>query len=90
MEAEATGNVDAGRTYVVFLGKTKLTYQEQTVAASRILEDGGATPAGDFVLEALRGEGGKADRQFQPSEGVDLSEQHRVHFRAVPDGGGRA
>jgi len=91
MEPEhASAGTGAGRTYVVFLGKVQLKYEQAIVRASRILEDGGATPVEGFVLEALVGASGKPEDQFKPTDDVDLSEPHRKHFRAVPSGGGRA
>lgn len=79
----------AQRQYVVFLGKAKLTYHEAVVKARRILEDGGARPAEEFVLEQLKGESGQAVKEYEPGEDVPL-DRGAKHFRAVPRGGGRA
>jgi hypothetical protein len=80
----------SGRLFVVHVGRVKLEYREAQVLASRILEDANFTPGADFVLEALRGENGPAEREYQPGDTVDLTAKHTHHFRAVPRGGGRA
>lgn len=79
-----------GRVFVVHVGRVKLDYRENTVLASRILEDANFKPAEEFVLEALRGENGRAEHEYQPGDAVDLAARDSHHFRAVPRGGGRA
>lgn len=78
------------KSYIVFVGKVKLSYEESPIPASRLLADGGATPVEKFILEGLQGESGRAVKEYQPNDMVDLNEQHSKHFRAVPSGGGRA
>jgi hypothetical protein len=79
-----------GRVFVVHVGRVKLDYRENPVLASRILEDANFKPAEEFVLEALRGENGPAEREYQAGDVVDLTAKDSHHFRAVPRGGGRA
>jgi hypothetical protein len=80
----------SGRVFVVHVGRVKLEYRDNTVLASRILEDANFKPAEEFVLEALRGENGPAEREYQTGDVVDLAAKGSHHFRAVPRGGGRA
>src|SRR5438105_4496058 len=80
----------SGRVFVVHVGRVKLEYSENTVLARRILEDANFKPAEEFVLEALLGEHGAAEREYQPDDVVDLAAKDSHHFRAVPRGGGRA
>lgn len=79
-----------GRVYVVHVGRIKLEYYESTLLASRILEDANFKPAAEYVLEALRGENGPSEREYQAGDMVDLTAQDSHHFRATPRGGGRA
>jgi hypothetical protein len=79
-----------GRVFTVHVGRVRLEYSESSVLASRILEEANFKPAEEFVLEALRGEHGPAEREYQPGDVVDLTNKDSHHFRAVPRGGGRA
>jgi len=75
-------------TYVIHIGKVKLEYDTPEVKASTILEQAGAEPPSDYILEATQGEGGKVQEQFSGDQLVDVAKHH--HFRFVPKGGGRA
>ena len=84
------GENSGNQVFVVFLGTVKLKYEATPVKARQILEDGGATPSQEFTLESLQGRAGKAIKEFQLNDDVQLTPHDEKFFRAVPTGGGRA
>lgn len=75
--------------FVVHVGKVNLKYDHSPVLASTILQDAGAVPPAEFVLEQLQHPNGPPEHEFQPADEVALG-PHDKFFRAVPSGGGRA
>lgn len=78
-----------GRTHVVHIGGKTEKFDEAVVQARAIIglvED----DVDDFVLQSLKGESGQSEAEFTADEEVDLSEQHRTHFRVMSRGGGNA
>lgn len=82
---------DASRQYVIFVDgagqDSQQVYSESIVEAAEIIERAGyeEEPA-DYILEALRGQSGAVEEEFDPQGeagpvNVDLSDQSRKHFR---------
>ena len=78
------------RKFPVHVGTVNLVFDELVVSAGRILEEAGAKPADEFVLEAIDRPGGKVVAEFSATDSVNLADVDRKFFRAVPRGGGRA
>jgi hypothetical protein len=76
--------------FVVFVGATLEKFDASPASAADMLTKAGATPATDFVLEALTHKGGAVEREYQSTDMVALDEHKQKFFRAVPKGGGRA
>lgn len=82
---------DAGRQHVIFVDGTgedsKQVYNESVVEAAEIIERAGyREEPEDYILEALRGQSGAVEEEFDPQGEagpveVDLSDQSRKHFR---------
>lgn len=86
MNSEAQQN----RKFPIRVGTINIVYDDSIVPANRILEDAGAKPADEFVLEAVDRPGGRVVAEFSATDAVNLTDEDRKFFRAVPRGGGRA
>lgn len=91
---ESTAN-QGENEHVVFVDgageDNRQTYEADVVAASTIIEAAGYDDADQYILEALRGQGGDVEEQFDPQgeagpTEVDLTDQHRTHFRVTTRG----
>lgn len=67
-------------------------YDEDIVDAATIIQNAGYHESpGQYVLEALRGQSGDVQEQFDPDEEVgpsevDLTGRHRKHFQVITQG----
>jgi hypothetical protein len=76
--------------FIVHIGTHAVHFHQPLVPAREILTRGGAEPPEEYQLEALNGPRGQAVAQFETDEKVDLRQDDRKFFRAVPRGGGRS
>lgn len=87
---------ETGAINVIFVDGTgddaKQTHEADIVDAVTIIENAGYDESpSEYILEALEGQGGDVDEQFDPQgevgpREVDLTEQHRTHFRVTTRG----
>lgn len=92
---EQSGNAGQNR-HVIFVDgageANQQTYEDDIVDAVTIIEQAGYDEAPEeYILEALRGQSGNVEEQFDPQgevgpSEVDLSEQHRKHFQVTTRG----
>lgn len=66
-------------------------YERDIVEAATIIERAGYDDPDQYILEALRGESDNVEGQFDPQgeagpTEVDLTDQHRKHFRVTTRG----
>jgi|GEM_PF-615250 hypothetical protein len=88
-EMHSNNDNESGRTYVVHIGGVKEKFDEAVVQARTIIELV-EDDVDDFVLQSTKGKNGQSEAEFTPDEEVDLSEDHRTHFRIMSRGGGNA
>lgn len=94
-DEESSENRDRN-PHVVFVDGTgddnRLTYEGDIVEAVTIIEDAGYDESPEeYILEALKGQSGEVNEQFDPQgeagpTQVDLTEQHREHFQVTTRG----
>lgn len=95
-ETTKDSTVDQGQNaHVIFVDgageDNKQTYESDIVDAAIIIEGGGYDDPDQYILEALRGQSGNVEEQFDPQDEagpseVDLTDQHRKHFRVTTRG----
>lgn len=100
-DAESTPNDETNENqdqtnHVIFVdgagNDDRQTYDEDVVEAVNIIEEAGYDEDPEkYILEALKGQRGDVDEQFDPKEEagpneVDLTEQHRTHFQVTTRG----
>lgn len=86
----------ATKRFVIFVDgagdENRQTYETDVVEAMRIIEGAGYDEdPEEYILEALRGQSGAVVEQFDPQgeagpSKVDLTDQHRKHFRVTTRG----
>lgn len=69
----------------------KQRYERDVVEAATIIERAGYDDPNQYILEALRGQSDNVEEQFDPQgeagpSDVDLTDQHRKHFRVTTRG----
>lgn len=69
----------------------KQRYESDVVEAASIIERAGYDDPDQYILEALRGQSDNVEEQFDPQgeagpAEVDLTDQHRKHFRVTTRG----
>lgn len=82
-------------SHVIFVDGTgeedKQTYDNDVVDSAIIIERAGYDDPDQYILESLRGQSDNVEEQFDPQgeagpAKVDLTEQHREHFRVTTRG----
>jgi hypothetical protein len=96
--SETTEDSTAGQgqnAHVIFVDgageDNKQTYEVDIVDAAAIIERAGYDDPDQYILEALRGQSDNVEEQFDPQgeagpAEVDLTDQHRKHFRVTTRG----
>jgi hypothetical protein len=69
----------------------KQTYEDDVVDSATIIERAGYDDPDQYILEALRGQSDNVEEQFDPQDEagpaeVNLTDQHRKHFRVTTRG----
>jgi len=71
----------------IFVNAVKEEWDQNQVLASDIMRKAGG-PVDNSILEALDRPNGKAVKDFNPGDTVDLTLKERKFFRITPGGGG--
>lgn len=89
-------NTDQGQIrHEIFVDGTgeanRQAYEDDIVDATTIIEAAGYDDPAQYILEALRGQSGDVEEQFDPQgeagpTQVDLTDQHRTHFEVTTRG----
>lgn len=93
---EASNEDQSQSNHVIFVDGTgddnRQTHEDDVVSTVTIIEMAGyEEDPEEYILEALRGQSGDVDEQFDPQgkagpTEVDLAEQHRTHFQVTTRG----